>query len=481
MAKSLKTSSLKKAFGDYFNTVTAFGVIIFILTAFSTFILNDGLLLIECLSKGIPVAERFWNGYDFSDFIVPGIIATVGAAALTLSKFSFLQNKSACTQYLSFGISRKKLFTKYILYSIIPVNFAALLGAIPEIVITCACTDAAECLPFYFLHIIKALLFGAAAGVAASVLCGKIFEAAFTAFSFLTVITAVFTFTLPEIFRNFLYGFTDSQFENIIVFDPLFGTMPPEMIIQLPYNTVKYSGFLRATLYPVIWILLFSVLLFVIKRYFVKKYNPVKAGAAGQSKLANTVLCFDISVFSFGCILYGVGYTLLDKPIVLTCAAIISLSVSIAFAIAFCSPKRTLKKWLLPAASGPVAIAAAVIICITGGFGYAHKTPDLEDIDSVVVSSDILVEDNFDRPLSSTLTTPEDIYTLIKLQESVELTPDNTSTHYIRIWYCLKNGSYVERQFDFLSESNCKLFSELLETDGVKEMQNWYNGMISEE
>ena len=153
MAKSLKTSSLNKILGDYFNTVTAFGVIVFILTSFSTFILNDGLLLIECLSKGIPVAERFWNGYDFSDFIVPGIIATVGAAALTLSKFSFLQNKSACTQYLSFGISRKKLFTKYILYSIIPIAFAALLGAIPEIVITCACTDAAKCLPFYFLHI----------------------------------------------------------------------------------------------------------------------------------------------------------------------------------------------------------------------------------------------------------------------------------------------------------------------------------------
>lgn len=135
----------------------------------------------------------------------------------------------------------------------------------------------------------------------------------------------------------------------------------------------------------------------------------------------------------------------------------------------------------MPAAAGPVAIAAAIIICITGGFGYAHKTPDVEKIESAMVLSDILVEDKSDHWLSSTLTTPEDIHTLIKLQKSMELASDNTSTHFISIEYRLKNGSFVERRFNFLSENNCKLFSELLETDGVKEMQNWYNGTINEE
>lgn len=478
---------------DFLNSLSAFTIVV--LTLFVLFMvfgsiapyMSNEYKLTTQLSQMLASKEYSYcftlNDADAVPLVAPFIIA--------ICQFAFLHQKDNCYTLLSFGIKREKVYRNRVAFPVIAmvlitlvIKGVALGFNIHQLYFSL------DILQGWLIHVtiyLQMMLFIYSITVFCCHMCGRTVEAALASLSVIAL-PFVLSYLIKQVFAFSLYGYVGGNAnglsEIIDLINPIaledFANSSEKLVVEAQAD---FTGRIIASL---IWIAVSIALLVYTKKYFAKKYKPEISGFKG----AKTGMVYVISLtapllFAYFGLEYVRGYF---YPFVNTKVKLIAFLVAIvmgAIGAVLCNfvvhfTFKRIKVAFSAALSILAVIGITMLIGASGVFGTFNKLPDVSEIDSVSITAPfnnfILTEpcsESIDSFYSGNLediyiTEEKDIQLVLDIHKQLLEDRDAQSATQMFIEYYLKDGTVVQREYTYLSDSALEKSLALWETEAVR-------------
>ncbi len=411
---------------------------------------------------------------------------TEGIAGLLFAvlQFNFLLSKKSCYTQLSFAVGRRQLYFNKVFF---PVMIAAS--------ITVAVKVLAAIFNAYYLGLNFNLVIGLivnifttfapfleyyAIGVIGHMFTARKPEAYLLIASILTLPQAI-SGVLHNIFSHTLYGY-----QYMSIFDV--SSISSEINGYYEYSSDSFPVFEKLNLLPEFIYstacILISVLALILCRiYFVNRFKAEQSGVRGKSRVALVLSCITLPLLLVNS--YGLfAEYLSDNSYPFVPLFIVSLIFSAILSIIFClvvtwSPKKIVYG-ATAAGIGIVLQLAVMVIGFTGGFGYATRVPEVEDIESVDITvpfgemAYMNAENDFFYPGFSygetiTLTEEYEFEIARNIHKAVIDDRNEDTGVYLEVYYTMKDGTTLSRTYSNVSKTAMEEYLNLWDTQEVKD------------
>lgn len=494
MKKSSVFSNKNVVRKDFLNSLSAFSIVA--ITLFALFMIYGTLApyttnsyeLTSSLAEQLAQKRYSYcfvmnDVADLAPFLVPLIVA--------ICQFAFLHQKDNCYTLLSFGIKREQLYKNRMAMPLIAMVVITL--AIKGIALGLNIHHlyfSSDILEAWLIHItiyLQTIVFIYSITVFCCHMCGRIVEAVVASLSFIALPFAL-SYFIKQIFEFSLYGYIGGNanpVSNLIdLINPIaiedYVTSAMKTTMELPSDL---SGRIVSSL---VWIAISIALLVYTKKYFEKKYKPEISGFKG----AKTGIVYVISLTAPIFIAYfgldyvrGVFYPLINGKVKLVAFATVIVmgligAILCNFVVHFTF--KRIKVALVAGLSIGAIAGITVLIGLSGVFGTFNSLPDISEIDSVSFeapfSNYVLTEaysNSIDDvyPLSGEeiyITEENDIQLVLDIHEQILGDRYAQSATRVLIRYNLKDGTTLERQYTFISDSALEKCLQLWESEAVK-------------
>ncbi len=504
MKKSNQFSNKLIAKKDLINSITTTSALLIILygLALTFFMISPEK---DYINGGIMfnLAGSLFNinqeAYRFS-FETPSclILSLIGGMALGISQFEFLHRKKYNSTLLSFGISRRRLFLNRIIISLIAMVIAL---TIPNLIALKLNTNAyglsSELLSYFaleYLRLLQVLVVGFVCSVTACFFAGRTVEAIAGSIS-LVALPVSLTYVTNIVLESFLYGFSNYYNVNdrsvFTILDPtyittlIFSTVPGTHTLNMPFTRIDIADFVAS----IIWLVLCSVVLALLSRFYSRSYKPENSGFKGINK----GLVF-LSSFTIPLLITAITIEAIDnyfypaisdiyQKIAIILAVVIGFICCIICNLIINFTHKKLKISIISGISLCLVVALCVIIGATGVFGTYNKVPSAEEIEKVEITSPFTeflpaVHDyegfteqiRYTSGTSLIATDKEDIELILYLHQLVAEKSDNVTASDFKITYTKKDGSTFSRDYNYLGEDVTQEIIKLWDTKAAKEI-----------
>lgn len=477
------------------------------------------LLLIPVSTAFIPGKSIFDENYThnqmqyrfYYESLTGVILAAVIAfgAALAVVLFRFMLVKRSSDTYFAQGITRVKQFGLRLL---IGVLMLAIVLFIPIMVSLMMNVSAFSGLGYANIAISGAgymysgfLIMGIAAFCITALICcmvGTITEAVF--FSLLALgAPSIVLYGANSLMKQLLFGnsfgfsaSTGTVEVGASLLDKLSGFNPVLFFYQAAKDYcaqyTRFDGFVQPPMHiPLLlaWVAA-SVAIAALGIWALSKRKAEIAGVSGTNRILGMASTFLLPLFGFAVVLeygadMGTGYSILAA----------SLTFIVFFLITELIQKngsRGLSRGILKLPCGLGVVLIAVVILVTGGFGYSTRIPKIDRIASVQMSyagspnyldgqvGGVSTGGSYYVMSNYTFTTQSDLKTITELHQKLidggkgklaldrENFTDTTVPYDIIVNYTLTNGSHLTRYYDRTKFSVLSDFLALDKTEAVE-------------
>jgi hypothetical protein len=243
-----------------------------------------------------------------------------------------------------------------------------------------------------------------------------------------------------------------------------------------------------------IWLVLSLCFILIARKQFIK-LKAEDAGVHGTKPVASTLFASVVALTAFSVWInseyYGIYSTATDVGNFLIGIAAVFLIYYVLMAICRRSIKQKAKSLVAPCVITAVSVATTVLLA-TGLFGYSSYVPNVEDIDSAMITSgttDItsaeifsdsqIYEDSYYGTLLSdyhsgdyvlgVYTDEDDLKTLTNINANIAKKSDDSIYATICVAYKLKNGKTVTRRYVGMDMDAYKSVASLRDTNTAKD------------
>lgn len=448
-----------------------------------------------------------------------GVFAVALGVLFSFCAFLLLNTKKSVNFYLSVGIDRKTLFFNRVKSSVLAMAATVFIPVAVSVIMNIATFGNAKYIVEYGLFIGIAIfvlmLMGFSIMSIAMAACLTIPDSLFTGAG-LVALPSILSLVYSCFANGFLRGFRsdmESDFMRIGYFNPLLALCKSNVTQAVNRLTRPKSNdlwaFLSGYTYEdstfslggyefldfkfilpfVVWIPVCAVLLgiayFVLKGRKTENTNIIRR-SHGASLIVSAEIGMMVSIMAVQ-VLSNSNYAANSLPWIvkaLIIFACVLISMAIVHLISYASIKKV-KRWLIPSAGFAAIIAVAAGVFLTGGLGYSTYTPNVDEIESVKVSTSHMNEacsagtrsyyyspyDGFDNDNNALNTLGEfrDKQTTAIVNDTIAASAKDadsreyktTSVHYE---YKLKNGKTIDRYYENISVDAIRALSKLAQT-----------------
>ncbi len=450
----LKTSSRKiNPFFGMFKTTFSKNAGLIILLSVGVLLLCPGYLV--TLLNGNYTDSPVSLFYEMSKTIIY-ILAAVGVGSVLLFNFinfNFLYKKSSADVFHALPLTRSELLISRslsgVIFSLIPVT----IGYIAIIVLNCIYNEPLTLahIGLTYLYTLTFMLVTSAFSVIFVICAGSSFDLilSFGAFNLSLIFVGLI---LMLIFEEFLkgYHYWGDTMEVLSYFSPFIFFANRFSIIA---NERYISGEI-ATFFIVSAILIFG--LFALSLALFNRRKAEKGGEAYAFKFAGILCTVLISIC--GGYLLGMMFSAGEMASVLfwIFAILGGVIAGVIYGAVSGRGFKNLKSSVISGLASTVITAIAVIITVSGGFGFATRVPNPEAVETAVlrINGEDITFENPDFPIS----VHKEILSG-KVEEGDN--EDWENWHYISIDYTLKDGSEMTRAYSFYDEEHPNLLKKI--------------------
>ena len=457
------------------------------------------------------------------------------AMATGVMIFRYMFSKKAVNVYYSLGITRSNMFlAKYlsgafmlVLAVLLPLSVDILLniivfGSMKELWITAL---------FYFLGTSLSLLFAYSVAVAVSCRVGTVIEAII--YSGVFLLAPIFlTYIVEFFYMHFLYGspIYNNEWINRYYSTPFYGrgygygteldfyysAVPISDVSDFSYVLHKTrADWIMPDFKGLIPLAVLVILVAVISLLTYKKRKVEKAGFLGVDELTKALSVFLISsVITTFIIKELISYTPDISFFTALLTALVFFVVYIFFDIVTIHNFRKIVKsfWKYPVYL--LVVSVIVFMFTSGFFGYSSRVPDVEDVESVSVSTgtgDVMMNYSelsaskessgpndladyyllagiFNQGVVDDITEADVIENVIEIHKkfieckNLNVNHKTLNAGYgkrvlpvnIRIIYELKDGKIFERKYPVATDEIMQMLAEITKTDRYKYLATQY-------
>lgn len=530
-SKKSSGSPLKFTFRQGFRSLTVFiavalcGVIAFCTTLYTVSELfgtepvfdDNGNVTEYIASKDSYHFLIFRDAEYMSTMLILGVAVCGILAAICL--FNFITSKKMVNVYYSLGITRTKLFCGKYLSGLLMLFVASVLPMavtfFANIFTVGYSASLFRATLFYFLYLFTVAVTSFTLTSAVFAVVGTTFETA--VFSVvLLLVPDVFLFSIQALMDKFLYGnpygisfnYMNSidyySSDTVATLSGRFGLLSPlfwgkEQMIKFALCKKEKAGDPVPAVSPefftaILWIVL-TVGIFFLAVFFFNRRKAEICGFIGTNRVLNTTVSVLAAFAAYCYAMYIAGDMIMGMIIG-------ALAFTAVHLILEAVVLRDGKKFLRGLYKLPIGIAVCVglTFIFNGGlFGFSQRVPDIEDIESVAVTSvgstteyglftDTWHYGNYDlryysygRTLTGEFTSENDIKAVLDVHKSVTeaLEEERTLDNNLQFVYTLKNGTKLRRSFEGISPETYKKALYLEDCDYYNEtLREFFTGTI---
>ncbi len=355
--------------------------------------------------------------YDPLFYIFPALLVVI-SLLLGVLLFRFVTNKKTVNVYYSLGIKRADLYTARLLAGVFMMLAAVLIPLAVSLGLNLHYFGSSVMLwrtfLFYAVHSTICVLAGLTISAAVSSCVGTVVESlGFSAVlaAFPSVVTMCVNYGVPSILNGApavtYYGiYPNASSYGELHFDITDSTIFGRIISHINLLMLNRSSFINSSsveamtkeaakkwtapsLTPyILWAVLIAAF-FVFGLFMFKRRKAEICGFPGRSNVLNFVLCM---IASFGVASLVLYFVVSEIPQITTWMIIVGLMIiSIIIFLIFdiilhLSFKAIKKDWKIGLVHAGLMLAFLLSL-YTGFFGYSSRVPDIQDIDSVSISS----------------------------------------------------------------------------------------------
>ncbi len=463
-------------------------------------------------------------------------------------QFGFLSSHGKTNVILSCGLSRRQLFVNRCAGTLLPLFLASALPLTVTLIVNLLRLGLhAYIFSAYFLFILSffaAALIGFTVGAVGVILSGTLSEAAVGSVSLLLIPSEI-VLLIQYCFNIFLKGYPGGlengkgafpvmdYFSNIEIAPLLYKTKCLNPLFLL-YNPYAYDNYTYSTnlwsvysqhqnghfmsskldaaaphiLLFAVWIFLCVMALFFLNRMFQKRKAEI-GGFYHKTGYPSTVFITAAALFAAGWGLFDAAFRATDGGISdityfslkeegrLLCLETMLLYTFLAVAICLIIRYRDIRKWKQILKRLPLSLMVAIVplCCLIGGFGYADYLPDAQNIEEILIDSPFAVTPlSFGTHTGASLqyrgfSSDGDKETVQTLHRLLITDTDRSADTLCRIYYKLKNGRIVVRNYTACAPGTLKKFTALFDTETVKDVMiaqfcdksQWIDGIMQRE
>ena len=508
-------------------TVLTFLYSIFIFIAQPLYVFSDYITMNSInyvkLRRNIALALTSADTELFEGWIFIGL-----GILFALFSFGFITRKKSVNVFFSSSVDRRTLYKNRVSASLVMMFAAIIIPIIFDVIINihlvghagyvigCAAALLAECFVY------------TAAGFAimsiAITFCNTIIEGTFLCGTILGA-PSIAVYLIDTLCRGFLEGYNHQSLslfytdENIFVQPSLFrytSIINPlllgkaygaeyrisDNIINFCYRFSESSGTFGAYSYgyydsyrgyekitfdyilPIIIWAVFCCIMLVIARQLFIKLKAENVGIHGTRPVAARMFAAVVSIALFA--LFAGGYTDIKK--IALCLVIMVIVYLVIMSVCKRTVKHKAKELIAPISSAAV-ICLLIVVFSTGGFGYSTYVPEVDEIDSAIITCDstniatneILFDPSVDgfcgevfryypeNNILGIFTDSEDLKQFTDINKKLVEKTDNMSGNYVNVYYKLKNGKTVSRYYDETDFDACYSILSLRDSKAVRE------------
>lgn len=375
---------------------------------------------------------------NFAEFypllIVIATVATTAAALLYLFiNFSFLYSRSSSDFFHALPVKRGRLLFSRFAASVVPIMLPI---AITYISMGCITklkyvTGSVKPIALGFCANVLVMLACCAFSLIFIVCAGSVFDLILSFFTF-NAGTLLLQIINAELINQFLFGSVTADYSRLLLHSSPFYYAFAQL-----FSLRKFTS-ARPLMFFGIKLLILAALSLAAAFLLYNRRRSEKSGVTYAYKFLYVICLFIVGFIGAYClgIIFSSGEYTVSFWIFAALGALLS---AVTFGAISDRGFKTVKKSLITGGCSFAAMACAVIILITGGFGYASRIPKKENISSASLTlfgSDGMFE--FKDPAA-----------IIRLHEKIieNRSLKNYDGGYIAIDYNLKNGDAVRRQY----------------------------------
>lgn len=426
------------------------------------------------------------------------------AFLISFLNFKFLHKKSLGLTTLSFPKTRAQIFNSKV---ILPVALLISSGLIAKTIALYWNYSfygfSNELIAAYLINIlilIQNILLGTALGIFGRVFTTRTLEGVLASAGFILIPKTIYVL-IDTLAPLFLHGYlNDYSIINgyLYFFDPIRDYISGHGYhLEIPVtDPISYGRIIHSAF----WIIGTIISLYLIKKYFVKNTKYENIGINNKNPIVTIItsaaLPLAFATFVYYGNTYGYSTTSAKREEIFIIVTVLALVFGYIIN-AFITKTLLFKKEKAITLSIIVAIPLIVtIILATGGFGYETRIPTPEKIEKIIIEPSVsiteraLYDDNSNgEAISSSynhyddflkaddelgpylryeFTNEMDYEKIFALHNSAINNKESQTAEQFIITYEMSDGSYLCRNYNYLSEETVKKLFELWETETIK-------------